>query len=67
MQLIINCPTDKKVIKEFNTAFAQVQKELVLYSIRKLNLDIQSKEKILNHLVVELKKQVDKKERLKEL
>lgn len=67
MQLIINCPTDEKGIKEFNMAFAQVQKELVLYSIRKLNLDIQSKEKILNHLVIELKKQVDKKERLKEL
>lgn len=67
MQLIINCPTDEKGIKEFNTAFAQVQKELVLYSIRKLNLDIQSKEKILNYLVIELKKQVDKKERLKEL
>ena len=67
MELIINLPTDEKGIKEFNTAFAQVQKELVLYSIRKLNLDIQSKEKILNHLVIELKKQVDKKERLKEL
>ena len=67
MQLIINCPTDKKEIREFNTAFAQVQKELVLYSIRKLNLDIQSKEKVLNHLVIELKKQVEKKERFKEL
>lgn len=67
MQLIINCPTDKKGIREFNTAFAQVQKELVLYGIRKLNLDIQSKEKVLNYLVIELKKQVDKKERFKEL
>lgn len=67
MQLIINCPTDEEGIKEFNTAFAQVQKELVLYSIRKLNLDVLSKEKILNNLVIELKKQVDKKERLKEL
>lgn len=67
MELIINCPIDEEGIKEFNTAFAQVQKELVLYSIRKLNLDILSKEKILNHLVIELKKQVDEKERLKEL
>ena len=67
MQLIINCPTDKKGIRECNTAFAQVQKELGLYSIRKLNFDIQSKEKVLNHLLIELKKQVDKKERFKEL
>ena len=39
MQLIINCPTDKKGIKEFNCAFSKVQKELVLYCIRSLNID----------------------------
>lgn len=61
MQLIINCPTDKKGIKEFNTHFAQVQKELVLYCIRQLNVDTISKEKILNSLADELRKQTQKK------
>ena len=67
MQLIINCPTDKKGIKEFNCAFSKVQKELILYCIRSLNIDILSKEKILNNIAKELKKQVYKKERLNEL
>lgn len=67
MQLIINCPTDKKGIKEFNCAFSKVQKELVLYCIRSLNIDILSKEKILNNIAKELKKQVYEKERLNEL
>ena len=67
MQLIINCPTDKKGIKDFNCAFSQVQKELVLYCIRSLNIDILSKEKILNNIAKELKKQVYEKERLNEL
>lgn len=67
MQLIINCPTDKKGIKEFNCAFSKVQKELILYCIRSLNIDILSKEKILNNVAKELKKQVYEKERLNEL
>ena len=67
MQLIINCPTDKKGIKEFNCAFSKVQKELILYCIRSLNIDILSKEKILNNIAKELKKQVYEKERLNEL
>lgn len=67
MQLIINCPTDKKGIKEFNCAFSKVQKELVLYCIRSLNIDILSREKILNSVAKELKKQVYEKERLNEL
>lgn len=67
MQLIINCPTDKKGIKEFNCAFSKVQKELVLYCIRSLNIDILSKEKILNNIAKELKKHVYEKERLNEL
>lgn len=61
MQLIINCPTDKKGIKEFNCAFSKVQKELVLYCIRSLNIDILSKEKILNNIVKELKNKYMKK------
>ena len=52
---------DKKGIKEFNCAFSQVQKELILYCIRSLNIDILSKEKILNNIAKELKKQVYEK------
>ena len=44
-----------------------MNREKAKLKVRKLNFDIQSKEKVLNHLVIELKKQVDKKERFKEL
>ena len=62
MQLIINCPTDEIGIKEFNNVFADVQKELILYCIRKLNVDVFTREKILNNIVIELKKKVDIKD-----
>ena len=62
MQLIINMPTDEIGIKEFNTAFSQVQKELVMYCIRDLQIDLLSKEKILNMLSKELEKQVIERE-----
>lgn len=62
MQLIINTPTTKKGIKEFNIAFAQVQKELVLYYIRNLNIDIVSREKVLNTFAKELEKKVKERE-----
>ena len=45
MQLIINCPTDKKGIEKFNTRFAQVQKELILHCIRELSVDTLSKKR----------------------
>lgn len=67
MQLIINCPTDNNGIKEFNCVFSKVQKELLLYCIRSLNIDILSKEKILNNIAKELKKQAYEKEGLNEL
>ena len=44
MQLIINTPTDEIGVREFNKAFAQVQKELVLSCIRDLQVDTNSKE-----------------------
>lgn len=62
MQLIINTPTTKKGMKEFNVAFAQVQKELVLHCIRDLNIDVISKEKVLNTFVDVLEKQVKERE-----
>ena len=66
MQLIINCPTDKKGIEKFNTRFAQVQKELILHCIRELSVDTLSKKKILNNIANELKIQANKKD-IKEL
>ncbi len=56
MQLIINAPTTEEGIKEFNKAFAQVQKELVLAWIRDLQVDINTKEKILTYIKLELEK-----------
>ena len=57
MQLIINCPTDDVGIVEFNNAFAKVQKELVLKSIRDLNIDVSSREKVLCFLAKSLREQ----------
>lgn len=57
MQLIINCPTDDVGIVEFNNAFAKVQKELVLKSIRDLNIDASSREKVLCFLAKSLREQ----------
>ncbi|MBQ8193128.1 MAG: hypothetical protein IJZ46_03555 [Bacilli bacterium] len=62
MQLIINTPTDEVGIKKFNKAFAQVQKELVLSCIRDLQVDINSKEKILTFIKLELEKQIKERE-----
>lgn len=58
MQLIINCPTDDVGISEFNNAFAKVQKELVLKSIRDLNIDVSSREKVLCFLAKVLREQI---------
>ena len=58
MQLIINCPTDDVGIVKFNNAFAKVQKELVLKSIRDLNIDVSSREKVLYFLAKMLREQI---------
>lgn len=58
MQLIINYPTDDVGIGEFNNAFAKVQKELVLKSIRDLNIDVSSREKVLCFLAKMLREQI---------
>ena len=60
MQLIINYPTDEIGINNFNKAFSQVQKELVLMSIKNLNVDINSREKILCLIAKVLKEQTKK-------
>ena len=58
MQLIINCPIDDVGIVMFNNAFAKVQKELVLKSIRDLNIDVSSREKVLCFLAKTLREQI---------
>ena len=58
MQLIINCPTDDVGRAKFNNAFAKVQKELVLKSIRNLNIDVSSREKVLCFLAKMLREQI---------
>ena len=60
MKLIINYPTDKIGIDEFNKCFAKLQKELVLVSISKLNIDVNSRNKVLNKISKALKEQIEK-------
>lgn len=57
MNLIINTPTDNIGIKKFNEALAELQKELILFYIKDLQIDMESKEKILAFVKLELKKQ----------
>lgn len=66
MKLIINVPTDEKGINEFNMAFAKVQAELIKKSIDDLNIDKQSKQKVVKELLTTLKKQVDERKMLNE-
>lgn len=61
MELIINLPTDEKGKKEFNTSLAKVQATLVKKCIDDLNIDKQSKQKVVNELLTTLKKQVDER------
>ncbi|CDE39456.1 unknown [Firmicutes bacterium CAG:321] len=57
MNLIINTPTDNIGIKKFNEVLAELQKELILFYIKDLQIDMESKEKILAFIKLELKKQ----------
>lgn len=61
MQLIINVPTDKQGIQDFNTAFAKVQATLVKKCIDDLNIDKQSKQKVVQELLTTLKERKDVK------
>lgn len=58
MKLFINVPTNEKDINEFNNAFAKVQATLLQKSIDDLNIDNQSKKKIISKLLTTLKKQI---------
>lgn len=61
MQLIINVPTDKQGIQDFNMAFAKVQATLVKKCIDDLNIDKQSKQKVVQELLTTLKERKDVK------
>lgn len=61
LQLIINVPTDKQGIQDFNTAFAKVQATLVKKCIDDLNIDKQSKQKVVQELLTTLKERKDVK------
>lgn len=58
MKLIINLPTDKTGWCEFYSEFAKLQSELVLLGIRKLNVSIDEKEKILYGIIDKIKERL---------
>ena len=61
LKLFINIPQDEKGIDEFNNAFAKVQATLVQKSIDNLNIDNQSKQKIVSTLLTTLKEQIEER------
>ena len=63
LQLIISLPSDKNGIKEFNLAFAEVQATLVKRSINDLNIDTDTKKRVVNNLLTTLKEQVEEREK----
>ena len=61
LQLIISLPSDENGIKEFNRAFAEVQAILVKKSISDLNIDTDTKKRVVNNLLTALKEQVEER------
>lgn len=58
MKLIINLPTSKDGWCEFNSEFAKLQSELVLLSIRKLNISYDDKERVLIGVIDKIKERL---------
>ena len=58
LQLVISLPSDENGIKEFNRAFAEVQATLIKKSISDLNIDNDTKKRVVNNLLTTLKEQV---------
>lgn len=58
LKLIINVPTDKDGINLFRKEFAKLQMELVLFSIRSLNISIEDREKILQEFTNKIKERL---------
>jgi len=63
LQLIISLPSDENRIKEFNRAFAEVQATLVKRSINDLNIDTDTKKRVVNNLLTTLKEQVEERKK----
>ena len=63
LQLIISLPSDENRIKEFNRAFAEVQATLVKKSINDLNIDTDTKKRVVNNLLTTLKEQVEERKK----
>jgi len=61
LQLIILLPSDENGIKEFNRAFAEEQATLVKKSISDLNIDTDTKKRVVNNLLTTLKEQVEER------
>ena len=61
LRLVISLPSDENGIKEFNRAFAKVQAILVKKSISDLNIDTDTKERVVNNLLTTLKEQVEER------
>jgi len=55
MKLIINYPTTKEGITTLNNAIAKIQKELIIKSLNDLHIDANSRKKVLNFIIKELK------------
>ena len=58
MKLIMNLPTDKTGWCEFYNEFAKLQSELILLSIRKLNISIDKKENLLHGIIDKTKERL---------
>ena len=58
LKLIINVPTNNDGIKLFRKEFAKLQTELVLFSIRSLNIPIEDREKILQEFTIKIKERL---------
>lgn len=66
LQLIISLPSNENGIKEFNRAFAKVQATLVKKSIKDLNIDTDTKKRVVNNLLTTLKEQVEERKQIDE-
>lgn len=58
MKLIINYPTNKEGKISLNNAFANVQKELIIKSLNDLNIDTNSRKKVLDLIIKKLENQI---------
>ena len=63
LQLIISLPSHENGINEFNPAFAKQPATLVKNSISDLNIDTDTKKRVVNNLLTTLKEQVNERKK----